>query len=257
MGHEILDKQWTRTPDGKVILRLIEEWEAGVTEHGDVAFSFVSTVGNDPGIASGEPHQAQFICTREDAGEIAHMILRTLAFAEADQTSEFATFRNRIRSPALRAVADLWNQARGDRPMPSWDDIRLEALAPYLGRIWTFDYDRGAGEFIGRVAGSNIMMGFGKSFLGTPLRELHLPPAAEKSHATFLRVISEPACVRFSGKLFRTGEQTVDGERLILPVAATRDRPEGLLGVSHHDYPVPRGPIKIELLHDIADWCAL
>ena len=57
MGHEILDKQWTRTPDGKVILRLIEEWEAGVTEHGDVAFSFVSTVGNDPGIATGERHR--------------------------------------------------------------------------------------------------------------------------------------------------------------------------------------------------------
>ena len=141
--------------------------------------------------------------------------------------------------------------------MPSWDDIRLKALAPYLGRIWTFDYDRGAGEFIGRLAGSNIMMGFGKSFLGTPLREL-LPAPCGRKIACHLPARDIRARLRpLQRQAVPDGRAAVDGERLILPVAATRDRPEGVLGVSHHDYPVPRGPIKIELLHDIADWCAL
>src|SRR5215469_9685878 len=85
LSDERGNPSWARTADGKVMLRLIEEWETGLTEHGDVALSLTSTLGNDPQVQSGETYRSQFICTRDDAKAIAHMILRTLAFSEAKQ----------------------------------------------------------------------------------------------------------------------------------------------------------------------------
>jgi len=251
------EQEWARTPSGKIILRLIEEWEAGVTEHGDIALSFTSTLGNDPGLATGEEHRAQFICTREDARAIAQMLLRAIAFSETEQSSSFDSFLGHIKSPTLRAVAEQWNAARAQQRMPSWDDLKLERLAPQLGRIWAFDYDREKGGFTGRLAGSNIMIAFGKSFLGTPLSNLHPPHVFEEAQANFLQVVSEPACCLWSGKLFRIGDKVVEGERLILPMGAD-GRACGLLGASdYQNYPVTRTPELVELIHDTADWLRL
>jgi hypothetical protein len=259
VGSNIFDEQeWARTPSGKIILRLIEEWEAGVTEHGDIALSFTSTLGNDPGMTAGEEHRAQFICTREDARAIAQMLLRAIAFSESGQASGFDNFVSRIKSPALRAVARHWNQARGDRQMPSWDEIKLDTLGPQLGRIWAFDYDAGTSAFIGRLAGSNIMLGFGKSFLSTPLRDLHSAAHVfEECQANFLQIVSEPACCLWSGKLFRMGDKIVEGERLILPMGAG-GKAIGILGASdYQNYPLSRTPEHVELIHDSVDWCRL
>src|SRR3954465_4379193 len=124
MGSDSTDEQeWTRTPTGKVALRLIEQWKAGLTEQGDSVPGFTSRGGNGPAIPSGEVSRSQFICTQEDALQIARMLLRTLAFCEQADTSDFGAFRNRIKSPALRALADDWNEARGARKMPCWSDI--------------------------------------------------------------------------------------------------------------------------------------
>src|SRR5579884_2198127 len=109
---------------------------------------------------------------------------------------DFTVFRNKIAATSLRAVADHWNEVRGKRRMPSWAHLKPSAITAYLPGVWTFNYDRGSGEFTGRMAGSNIMVGFGKSFMGTPLRELHQPHVFEVAHAHFMRVVTEPACVR-------------------------------------------------------------
>lgn len=249
------NRSWSRTADGKVILRLIEEWDAGLTEHGDIALCLTSTLGNDPDVPSGETYRSQFICTREDAMAIAHMILRTLAFSEAEQASDFATFRARIRSPALRALADDWNAARGTRRMPFWDDVRPDATAPYLGSMWAFDYHRGSGEFTGRLAGSAIMQNFGRSFLGTSLRDLHTAPAFETAQAVLMRTVSEPACSRWSGGLYKIGDKIVEGERLLLPMGADAAHPDGVLGASQFDsFPLSHKHGQIVVMADIAEW---
>ena len=259
MGADTFNAQsWARTSGGKIILRLIEEWDAGVTEHGDIAVSFTSTIGNDPDLPAGERHRSQFICTREDARAIAHMILRTLAFSEAGETSGFAAFRNRIQSPALRALADDWNRARGKRRMPAWSDINPTSSAPYLANMWGFDHDRATGAFTGRLAGSAIMLALGKSLLGTPLRDIYPPPVFETAHAHLTRVVAEPACVRYSGAIGRLGDLLIEGERLILPIGDDPDQPDGVLGAAHHDnQSLLRAPQKIELVSDITDWCSL
>lgn len=258
MGADSFNAQhWTRTPGGKIILRLIEEWDAGVTEHGDIAMCFTSTIGNDPGIPPGK-HRSQFICTREDARAIAHMILRTLAFSEAGQPSGFAAFRNRIQSAALRALADDWNKARAGRHMPAWKDINPPSTAPYLGGMWGFDYDAGTGDFTGRLSGSTIMLALGRSLLGTRIGELYAGATLETVQTNLTRVVREPACVYFTGVIGWIGDQQIEGERLILPVGADPARPDGVLGATHSEHHLMmRPPQKIEPVCNIADWYRL
>jgi len=263
MGSGIIDEpQWARTAEGKVALRLIEQWKTGLTEQGDIVLGFTSTMGNDPATAAGEASRLQFICTRDDALEIARTILRAIAFSEPSayskptDSSAFAAFRDRIRSPMLRAMADDWNQARGKRRMPSWNEINPGITAPYLGSMWGFDRDRASGEFIGRLAGSHILQTFCRNFLGTPLRDLHHGHVFEVAHASLTRAVSAPACCRFSGKLFRTGGKLVAGERLLLPIGADPMRPDGVLGAScYGSYTPSRPPAPIEPLRGRPDWC--
>ncbi len=250
-------QRWSRTASGKVILRLIEEWDAGVTEHGDIAMSFTSTIGNDPDIPAGR-HRSQFICTHEDARAIAHMILRTLAFSEAGRGSGFAAFRSRIQSPALRALADDWDKARGARRMPAWADINPPATAPYLTNMWGFDYDRANGTFTGRFSGSNVMLALGKSLLGTSIGELYSGAALETVVEHLTRVASEPACAYYTGRIGWIGGQPVHGERLVLPLGADPRHPDGVVGASHTENPdMLHAPQKIEPISDIADWCSV
>ena len=177
-------------------------------------------------------------------------------FSDMEQTSGFAAFREKVQAPALTALADDWDRFRRNRRMPTWGDFKPAPDAPYLDSMWAFDYDRAAGGFIGRFAGKGIMLGFGRSFLGTPLSALHAPHVLELARASFLKTVSEPACIRWSGKLFRMDEQTVEGERLILPIGADPQAPDGVLGASWYEgYPVSHTPKHVELLHDIADWC--
>lgn len=250
-------KQWSRTPEGKIILRLIEEWEAGVTEHGDIVLSFSSSLGNDPAAPTGEMARSQFICTQDDAKQIARMLLRTLAFTDQPDPADFDAFHGRMKSIALQTVARHWNKARGTRRMPSWNDLQADCIAPHLGFIWAYDYDRADEVFTGRLSGSNIMMGFGRNFLGAPLHALYQPRVAEIMQSLLVRIVSEPACVRFSGNLFRIGEHVFQGERLMLPMGSDADHPDGVLGVSHWDDIVISTPENFEVLFDRADWCKI
>lgn len=245
---------WRRTPEGEVDLRLIEEWRAGLTEHGDIAISLTSSAGTDTSLPPDEKSRSQFICTRDDAKLIAEVILAALASSEPDSES-FEAFADRIKSPALRALADDWNAARSGRRMPSFNDIKPSATAPYLGGIWAFDYHRESGEITGRLAGASITLGYRKDYHGASLGELYLPHVRELAQAHLMRVMSEPACVLYSGKIFRRRDITIEGERLVLPMGADPDHPDGVLGATHFEsHPLSHAGEPIEFISDIADW---
>ena len=166
--------------------------------------------------------------------------------------SGFSEFKSRIASPALLAIADHWQQVRRERPMPGWSDLSPAAIAAHLKRLWVFKYDRATGEFIARLAGNRVMMRYGKSFRGTPLRDLHPAVIFEQAQAHMTRIVTEPAFVRCSGKLFRIGDQSVEGERIALPLASDGYLADGVLGASEFKHtPVPGA---IELIYDRMEW---
>jgi hypothetical protein len=164
----------------------------------------------------------------------------------------FSGFRNRIASPALRAIADHWQQARAGKAMPGWSDLSPSALAAHLKQLWVFKYDRGSGDFTARLAGNRAMVRFGKSFRGTPLKELHAPSVFEQAQSHLTRIVAGPALARGTGKLYRIGELIVEGERIALPLAADGEHGDGILGASDFT-PVPV-PGSIELIYDQIEW---
>jgi hypothetical protein len=161
--------------------------------------------------------------------------------------SRFSEFRGRVESAALQAIADHWLQACKDKPMPAWSDLSPSGLAPHFKRLWAFKYDRTVGEFTARLAGNRAMVGFGKSFRGTPLKELHPPHIFELAQAHMTKVVTERTAYYCSGKLFKAGSQEIEGERIMLPLASDGLRGDGVLGATDFPFRPMDGPVELLL----------
>ncbi len=183
-------------------------------------------------------------------------VLSYAAMLDSAVIGNFACFDAKIESPALRAVAGHWDQARRQRRMPSWSDLNPATLAPHFGLIWAFRYDRGTGEFTARLAGNRIMVACGKSFRGTPLRELHPPEIFLRARAGLTRVVQEPACCRSSGPLFRADGKTTNGERIVLPLG-TDGEADGALGASDYNRSFMTAARDIESIYNAVEWFSL
>jgi hypothetical protein len=170
----------------------------------------------------------------------------------------FETFRNAIVSPALRAVADHWATARGDRVMPSWEQLQPARIAAQLPIIWVYKYDRQTREFLGRLAGDRISRYYGKNFRGLRLSDLHPPDRLPRMAAIMNRIVEEPALYSSSGVLFRQGDRTGTGERIILPLAGDGLHGDGVIGASDFDYPLANPDYApVELISEGVTWVPL
>lgn len=102
------------------------------------------------------------------------------------------------------------------------------------------------------------MFVFGRGLLGAALPDLHPLPVFHEVEAKFMRVVAEPACARFSGKLLRMGEHDFFGERIMLPIGDDRGCATGVLGASCYDGSLLRGEHgKAEFNFGPMDWCSV
>jgi len=170
-------------------------------------------------------------------------------------SGDFLEFESGIVSPALRAIVQYWQKIRGDRLMPGWSDLSPNQLGPHLKLLWFFNFDRHAGEFTARLGSNRAMVGFRQSFRGTPLRDLHPPHIFELCQAHMIKVVSDPAAYRCSGKLFKAGSQIVEGERIMLPLGSDYSHGDGVLGAT--DFPMRPGTGPVELLVGDIRWFSI
>lgn len=167
----------------------------------------------------------------------------------------FAAFLASIQSPALRAIAHAWDDARGRALLPALEALRLEDLSQPARLLWVYAYDAEAGKFIGRLSGEQITKAFGKSFRGLPLELAHTGAIYLWVHQTLTRVVAEPAAFRSSGRLYRQAGRIIEGERIALPLGSDGRNGDGIVGASWFVDPYLEGPI--ELLADNESWCPL
>ena len=167
----------------------------------------------------------------------------------------FDTFLVSIEAPALRAIAQAWDSARGSALLPTWEALRLEELPQQARLIWVYAYDPDAGKFTGRLSGEQITKAFGKSFHGLPLELAHTGAIYLWVYQALTRVVTEPAAYRSSGKLYKQAGRIIEGERIALPLARDGRTGDGIVGASWFQDPYLDGPI--ELLAENESWCPL
>ncbi|MDR3528801.1 MAG: PAS domain-containing protein [Rhizomicrobium sp.] len=147
----------------------------------------------------------------------------------------FTDFFAAISAEPLKAVANHWQEARGQKPMPSWHDIQPSHIAAQLKLVWVYKYDPVTELFTGRLAGNVIEAVFGKSFRGTPMKELYPGHDYDRLYSRARRVIAEPALYRGDGKVFEHFERIGSGERIILPLANDGAHGDGILGATIYE----------------------
>lgn len=172
-----------------------------------------------------------------------------------DPANAFERFVTDIESPHLRAIAEHWNDVRGDKAMPSWDDLSSSALATHFKLLWGYQFDRQRREFTGMLAGTHIRQWLGPKFCRAKLEDIHPPHVVMEAHAFLAKVVTTPGLGLCSGRLFTVGNHTVTGERLALPLATDGISADGILGVSDYAYPSVSGPVA--LIHENIEWCAI
>jgi len=156
----------------------------------------------------------------------------------------YAEFTTVIQSEHLRAVAHHWNEARNNRPLPGWNDIKPSQMPGQLKYIWVYRYDRATRLFTGRLAGNVIEQVFGKSFRGTPMTEIYPPSDYPRLYARAERVVCEPAFYHGEGRVFRHLDRIGNGERIMLPLADDGHTGDGVLGATV--YQTATNPLSLE-----------
>lgn len=170
----------------------------------------------------------------------------------------FEAFRSSIVSPALQAVAAHWNAARGDRMMPSWQQLKPSRIAAQLPIVWAYKYDRVTEQFTGRLAGDRITRSLGKSFRGIRLEDVHPPTTLPHMYRTLKRGVDTPQLYHFRGVLFRQRDRVATGERIGLPLSSDGVNVDGIIGASDYDYPLANPDYApIELISEGECWISL
>ena len=179
---------------------------------------------------------------------------------------DFKSLILRIESPALRAVAQHWHEARGNKRMPSWTDLSTSTMSTYFKMLWGLQYDPETGDLTGRLLGDKIGKWVGPDFQGARLQDLFSRSTYQEPHPTRLysrsmyeeasqiltRIVTTPLAARSSGRLFTVEDFVVTGERIGLPMAADGKTGDGILGASDYVAPPLLGPVK--LVHENLEW---
>ena len=147
----------------------------------------------------------------------------------------FAEFEQVIKAPALRKVAQHWNEVRASKAIPDWNDIRPACIAAQLSIIWAYRYDRSNDVLIGRLAGDQIEKVFGMTFRGTPMEVLYPSREFPRMFNCFRRVVCEPALYIEDGKVFEAIDHYGFGERIAMPLSSDGKQGDGIIGATVYD----------------------
>lgn len=139
-----------------------------------------------------------------------------------------------LRDPTLRRVYDYWCLIRGERELPSRQDISPEDMRVYLSRVMLIDVSYQPLDFVYRVFGSGIAQAAGKDYTGKSVRQLEPAEFASLVWRQYLDVVNErKPCLH--GIRLSAGARFLRYHRLTLPLSGNGLAVDKLLAVSIED----------------------
>lgn len=151
-----------------------------------------------------------------------------------------AELRTRVASAVLGEVLAYWSSFYDRGVLPSFDDVepwQIKAALPYVW-IWRRDVD--GDRFFCRVCGEHVNYIFGRNISGKACDEVMPAKMATEAQARWRHLIDNCIAHHLVGCVYHYADQEVMGERLILPLAASRNDRGGVLGVTDASQPTLR-----------------
>jgi hypothetical protein len=170
---------------------------------------------------------------------------------------DFTDFEKSIQSTNLKAIARHWNEARGGRLMPAWQDIKPARIAGQLPIVWSYVYDHGTDEFTGRLAGDRIVQVFHKPIRGQSLKDVHPAETFPWIQGMLRRVVTESMAFHSAGPVYKQRNRFELGERIVLPLGASGLAGDGVLGATEYQRAQFVAGVEIEPVAPMEEWYSL
>lgn len=145
-----------------------------------------------------------------------------------------ADLKARVASAVLGEVLDYWSSFYDRGIIPAFEDVEPWQIKGALPYLWIWRRDE-TGRFFCRVCGEHVNYIFGRNISGKAIEEVLPAKMAEESQARWLRMIAGPIAHHLLGCVYTYADQEIMGERLILPLAPSKNDQGGVLGVTDAD----------------------
>lgn len=135
-------------------------------------------------------------------------------------------------APALlHRIVDFWDAKRGDRLMPSYDDIDPIDIPWALSRLYVLRVVAG-GEFVYRLAGTEVERPYCRPLKGTRISDLYPPQSARVIQERWTRVAREPACCYTDTEHPSPHDTFVSAQRVTMPLGQDGQNADHVLGMA-------------------------
>lgn len=158
-----------------------------------------------------------------------------------------------IVEPVIARLVRYWFRLRGDRDMPSRQDIDATAVPDVLPYIWLADFDRARRRFRYRLAGERVREAYTESVSGRFLDQITRENAIGRVSGYFEKAVDLPCIVHVHGMIFSELDRPARGERILLPLSSAGGAADGLLGatVNYWDNMCDDGSLRIPVQYRV------
>lgn len=118
------------------------------------------------------------------------------------------------KSAYTKELYALWDELRGNAPMPSKNDFKPERMRAYLPNLYIVDIIDGGADYRLRLIGTALTQMVGRDMTGCLLSEV---PETRWRAQVYDLVIREKAPVAYLSRLGRLGGPEVTTENIVLP----------------------------------------
>ncbi len=151
-----------------------------------------------------------------------------------------AELRTRVASAVLGEVLGYWSSFYDRGVLPAFDDVEPWQIKQALPYVWIWRRDVDADRFLCRVCGEHVNYIFGRNISGKSCEEVMPPGMAMEAQTRWRYLIEDRVAHHLTGCVYNYIDQNVMGERLILPLAPSKNDRGGVLGVTDAAQPVLR-----------------
>ncbi|MBM3548060.1 MAG: PAS domain-containing protein [Alphaproteobacteria bacterium] len=141
----------------------------------------------------------------------------------------------RVGSAVIGEVFAYWATFFEKGSLPAFEDVEPWKIKRALPYVWIWRRDQADDRFYCRICGEQVNYILGRNISGKAADEVLPADMAAEAQARWRRLIDERLAHHLVGCVYNFADQQVMGERVILPLAPSRNDRGGVLGVTDAD----------------------